>query len=65
MGSDSFFKDMDGKNMAVEIWKAAAKGDASVRYTLRDDETNNAVEHKIGLFRRINDDVCGAVAHES
>jgi hypothetical protein len=64
VGSDSFFKDMDGKNMAAAIRKAAAKGDATVRYTLRDDETNNTVEHKIGFFRRINDDVCGVVAHE-
>jgi len=65
VGSDSFFKDIDGKNMAAEIRKAAAKGEATVRYTLRDDETNNVVEHKIGFFRRVNDDVCGVVAHES
>jgi hypothetical protein len=63
VGSASFFKDASGTLMAPVIWDAATKGDGAVRYTIRDDESNNTVERKIGFFKRVKDDVCGVVAH--
>jgi hypothetical protein len=63
VGSANFFKDVDGRLMAPVIWDAATKGDGTVRYTIRDDESNNVVERKIGFFKRVKDDVCGVVAH--
>jgi hypothetical protein len=65
VGSGQFFKDASGKMMAPVIWDAATKGNGTVRYSIRDDESNNAVDRKIGFFQRINDDVCGVVAHAS
>lgn len=63
VGSANFFKDSNGKVMAPVIWDAATKGDGTVRYAIRDDESNNVVERKIGFFKRVKDDVCGVVAH--
>jgi hypothetical protein len=63
VGSANFFKDMNGTLMAPVIWDAATKGDGTVRYTIRDDETDNVVERKIGVFKRVKNDVCGVVAH--
>jgi cytochrome c len=63
VGSAQFFKDKDGKLMPPAIWEAVTKGDGTLRYTIRDDETNNTVVQKIGFFKRIKDDVCGVVAH--
>ena len=62
VGSESFFKDVNGRLLAPVIRDAAAQGDGALRYTIRDEETNNVVEHKIGFFVRIGDDVCGVVA---
>ena len=64
VGSGSFFKDVDGRLMAPVIREAAAKGDGTLRYVIRDEETNNAVEHKVGVFTRIDDDVCGVVTSD-
>ena len=65
VGSNAFFKDVDGKLLAPALWEAATKGDGTVRYTIRGDETNNVVEHKIAFVKRTKDDVCGVVAHDS
>ncbi|HEY8923342.1 MAG TPA: hypothetical protein VIU64_03115, partial [Polyangia bacterium] len=62
VGAGSFFKDMNGRLMAPVIRDAAAKGDGTLRYTMKDEETNNAVEHKVGVFTRVGDDVCGVVS---
>jgi hypothetical protein len=61
VGAGSFFKDVNGRLMAPVVRDAAIKGDGTLRYTMQDEETNNAVEHKIGIFTRIGDDVCGVV----
>jgi hypothetical protein len=63
VGSANFFKDVNGKLMAPAIWDSATKGDGTVRYTIRDDESNNVLERKLGVFKRIKNDVCGVVAH--
>jgi hypothetical protein len=63
VGAANFFKDVNGKLMAPAIWDSATKGDGTVRYTIRDDESNNVVERKIGVFKRVKNDVCGVVAH--
>lgn len=63
VGGTHFFKDADGKVMAPEIWKAATKGDGTVRYTVKDEETNNVAEPKIGFFKKVKNDVCGVVAY--
>jgi len=64
VGAASFFKDVNGRLMAPAILDAAGKGDGSLRYAIQDEETNHAVEHKIGLFARIGDDVCGVVGRD-
>jgi hypothetical protein len=62
VGSSEFFQDASGKVMPPLIWAAVTKGDGTLRYDIRSDETNNKVEKKVGLFQRIKDDVCGIVA---
>jgi hypothetical protein len=66
VGSDAFFKDVDGKLLAPVFWEAAAKkkGPASVRYAIRMDETNNVTERKVAMVERVGDQVCGVVAHD-
>ena len=64
VGSGAFFKDVNGRLMAPVIRDAAAKGDGTLRYTIRDEETNNVVEKKMGVFTRIDDDVCGVVTSD-
>ena len=64
VGAGSFFKDVNGRVMAPVVRDAAGKGDGSLRYAIQDEETNHAVEHKIGLFARIGDDVCGVVGRD-
>ena len=68
VGSSGFFKDMNGKLVPPSIWQVGTKGGATggtLRYTIKDDETNNLVEHKIGFFRRVGQDVCGVIAHDT
>jgi hypothetical protein len=65
VGSGHFYKDVDGKLLAPTIWEAAAKGAGTLRFTIRDEESNNLPEKKIGFFRRIKDDVCGVVTRAS
>jgi len=65
VGSGHFYKDVDGKLLASAIWEAAAKGAGTLRFTIRDEESNNLPEKKIGFFRRIKDDVCGVVTRAS
>jgi hypothetical protein len=62
VGSAEFFRDAGGKLVPPIIWAAATKGDGTVRYSIRSDETNNKAENRIGVFQRIKDDVCGIVA---
>lgn len=62
VGSSEFFQDAGGKVMSPLIWNAVTKGDGTLSYDVRSDETNNKVEKKVGLFQRIKDDVCGIVA---
>lgn len=64
VGSGDFFKDADGRRLASVIWEALKNGADTVRYTIKDDETNNVAEPKIGFFRRIKSDVCGVIAHD-
>jgi hypothetical protein len=65
VGSSEFFQDASGKVMSPLIWAAVTKGDGTLRYEIRSDETNNKVEKKVALFQRIKDDVCGIVARSS
>ena len=51
--------------MPPVILEAVATGAGVMRYTIRNEETNNTVEPKVGYFRRIKDDVCGVVAHDA
>ena len=62
VGSDSFFQDVKGRVMAPVVRDAAAKGDGTLRYAIGGDETDGVVQHKVGSFTRIGDDVCGVVA---
>jgi len=64
VGAESFFRDVNGRVLAPVIRDAAAKGDGTLRYTVSGDETDGVVEHKVGFFARIDDDVCGVVAHD-
>ena len=62
VGSSEFFRDANGKLVPPLISAAATKGDGTVRYTVRSDETNNKAENKVGVFQHIKNDVCGIVA---
>jgi hypothetical protein len=61
--SSDVWKDADGKSLGQAIWNAAwDSGDGTIEYKWI-NPVSHLVEHKVGYFKKVGEDICGVGAY--